>query len=162
MPGINAFTQQLNVTPGSTIDLWLALHFERCQWNAELGYDLWWRQQERVELCCFPTNIGIYDIAGDCARNPVTASTATICQGVTGTNVAVSDATFTFITCDDINLNSAATPKALSNTVYAALGYDGDLCDCPALVGVGGSYEFGSNSAALSNWTVWVKMGLSF
>lgn len=162
LPGINAFTQQLNVTPGSTVDWWLALHYQNCQWNVELGYDLWWRQQEHVELCCFPQNIGIYDIAGDSVRNPQTASKATICQAVSGPNAAPSDATFIKTTCSDINLHSAATPKALSNTMYAALGYDGDLCDCPAIAGLGISYEFGRNCAALDNWMLWVKAGLSF
>lgn len=164
LPGINAFTQRFKITPGSTIDWWIAAHYQQCQWNAELGYDLWWRQQERVTLCCLPQNIGIYDITGDCMRNPHTASNAMICQTVAGagTNVAPSDATFINITCADVNLNSAATPKAMSNTVYAAFGYDGDLCDCPALVGVGGSYEFGRHNGALSNWMVWVKMGLAF
>lgn len=162
LPGINAFTQQLNITPGSTIDWWLALHYQKCQYNIELGYDLWWRQQEHVELCCFPQNIGIYDIAGDCSRNPQTAHRATICETVTGANAASSDATFIKITCNDINLHSAATPKALSNTLYASFGYDGDLCDCPVIIGLGTSYEFGRNSAALDNWALWLKMGMSF
>jgi hypothetical protein len=164
LPGINAFTQQVKVTPRSTIDWWLAAHYQHCQWNIEMGYDLWWRQQERVSLCCFPQNIGIYDINGDCSRNPQTASRALICQTVAGagTNVAPSDATFVVVQCSDLNLNSGATPKTLSNTLYLAAGYDGDLCDCPALVGIGGSYEFGRNIVALDNWMIWIKMGLSF
>jgi hypothetical protein len=162
LPGINAFTQQVSITPGSTVDWWLALHYQKCQWNVELGYDLWWRQQEHVELCCFPQNIGIFDIAGNSIGDPHTASKALICQTASGVNAAPSDSEFVYLTCKDINLNSGGTPKALSNTLYCAVGYDGDISDCPAIIGLGLSYEFGRNSAALNNWALWVKTGLSF
>lgn len=162
LPGINAFTQEVSVTPRGVIDWWVALHYQKCQVNAELGYDLWWRQQERVELCCFPQNLGIYDMVGDCQQNPVSASCAQICQTVAGDNVAPSDTEFVELTCTDLNLNSGVTPRALSNTIYAALGYDGEVCEYPSLIGIGASYEFGSDCAALDNWMVWVKMGLAF
>ncbi len=162
LPGINIFTQDVRVTPGSTIDWWFAFHYQRCQWNVELGYDLWWRAKERVELCCFPCNFGIYDLAGDCNINPVSASCAAICQSLGGTNVPVSDDSFVAITCDDLNLNSGATPSALSNTLYVAIGYDGCLCDSPAFFGLGGSYEWGRNCDALDNWAVWIKLAMAY
>ncbi len=162
LPGINILTQDVFVTPGSTIDWWFALHYQRCQWNVELGYDFWWRAKERVELCKFPCNFGIYDLVGDCNINPVSASCAEICQSVTGSNVPASDESFVAITCNDLNLNSGATPGALSNTIYAAIGYDGCVCDSPALIGLGGSYEWGRDCDALDNWAVWVKLAMAF
>ena len=63
---------------------------------------------------------------------------------------------------NDLNLNSGATPSALSNTIYAAIGYDGCVCDSPALIGLGGSYEWGRDCDALDNWAVWVKLAMAF
>ncbi len=162
LPGINAFTQEVRATPRSVIDWWVALHYQWCQINVELGYDLWWRQKERIELCCFPQNIGIYDMVGDCNQNPVSASCAMICQSVSGDNTAPSDTEFVTLTCDDINLDSGATPRAISNTIYAALGYDGMVCTYPSLIGIGASYEFGHDCTALDNWMLWIKMGMAF
>lgn len=162
LPGINAFTQQFKVTPRSTIDWWIAAHWQKCQWNIELGYDLWWRAQERVRLCCFAQNIGVYNLAADGMPTQTTASKALICQSASGPNAVLPDDTFTKMRCRDINLNTASTPKALSNTLYAAFGYDGDFIRSPAVIGFGVSYEFGRNRAALNNCAVWFKAGLSF
>jgi hypothetical protein len=160
LPGINFLTQEVQVIPGSTIDWWLAIHYQQNQLNLELGYDFWWRREERIKLCeSFPSDWGIYDIAGDCNRNPVTASTAHICQSVVN-NVPSSDATFTALTATDLDLASGAAPRAISNTVYLAVAYNGYLCDSPAFIGFGGSYESGNQ--ILSNWALWIRCAVAF
>jgi len=161
-PAINICTQDVRVTPGSTVDWWLALHYQRCQWNVEFGYDFWWRQRELIECLRVPCNVGIYDLAGDCAINPVSASTASICQSLGGTNVPASDASFVPLQCANFNLNSGATPKAISNTLYLAFAYNGDLAGSLSLIGLGGSYEWGQKYGALDNWAVWVKLAMAF
>jgi hypothetical protein len=160
LPGINFLTQDVQVIPGSTIDWWLAIHYQHNQLNLELGYGLWWRSEESIKLCqTFPSSIGIYDIAGDCSGNPVTASTAHICQSVVN-NVPPSDATFVTITSADLDLASGAAPRAISNTLYLAVAYNGYLCDSPAFIGLGGSYEWGHQ--ALSNRAFWMRFGVAF
>jgi len=162
LPGINVFTQDVRVTPRSTVDWWLALHYQKCQLNVEVGYDFWWRAQELVQLCCFAQGLGIYDMVGSCAINAVSASNAEICQSVPSANQPSSDVSFVPLTCDDLNLNSGATPKTLSNTLYAAVGYDAEFGCSPAFIGAGASYEFGRDCTALSNWTVWFTCAFSY
>lgn len=160
LPGINFLTQEVQVTPGSTIDWWLAIHYQHNQLNVECGYDFWWRREESIKLCgSFPSSIGIYDIAGDCAGNPVTASTARIYQSVVN-NVPPSDPTFVALLPEDLNLASGAAPRAISNTLYLALAYNGYLCDSPAFIGLGTSYEWADQ--ALSNWALWMRFGVAF
>lgn len=168
-PGINLFSLKAKVQPGSTIDLWTALHWQCdcCSLNVEVGYDFWWRQKEKICIKnCLPTGFGIFDIAG-ASDVPQSASTANISQGPIGTNKAVSDATFVELETSDLNLNSAAHPHALSSTVYAAFGWSAFGWhayppDHPVLVDIGAQYEFAHNNAALSQWAVWMKLGLVF
>lgn len=163
MPGINFFTQEVRVNPRSQIDLWTALHYNYCEYNFEVGYNLWWRDSERVcikkPLC---PNIGIYDLVGDCNGNPVSASQARICQSVTGDNKAPSDATFVTLSNRDLNLLSGTAPRALTNTVYGALSYNSEVWCMPVMLGVVGSYEFARCDTAFEQWGVMVKTAMSF
>ena len=89
-------TVPAKVTPGSQIEYWLAVHYAYCQWNVELGYNLWWRAKDSITLLgSLPSNTGIYDLAGAVIHNPISASKANISQSAIGPNQAPSDATFT-------------------------------------------------------------------
>ena len=165
IPGINILTTDVNVTPRSEINFWTALHYERCSWDFELGYNLWWRQQEKVSLSQHPaiSSLGIFDLAGAGVLNAVSASTANISQGVGGTNPVVSDATFVPLSITNLNLHSAEHPRALTHKLYAAFDYRNCWCDKPVLLGVGGSYEFARPRAnALEQWAVFGKLGITF
>ncbi len=161
MNGVNLFTQDANVTPGSVVDWWFALHIQRGNWTTELGYDFWWRQAEKIKLCDLPENWGIYDLTQTCVDNPLTASDARICQSNVN-NVPTPDADFVTLSASDINCATGATPRAYSNTVYGALGYDGELCNMPILLGAGGMFEFGEKLRAPHNFAIWAKMGVAY
>lgn len=163
MPGINFFTQNVEVTPQSTAQLWLALHYEHCNWDVEVGYDFFWRQREKVDCpSCFPENIGIYQLA--CA-GPVctTASTAVISQGPAQ---ITADATFVTLSAKDLNLRSGAADKALSNKVYGIASWSGDACNCADWhVAFGGSYEFVNGDykcSTLPFWAVFGQIGFNY
>ena len=173
-PGINAMTRNVDVKPRGTVDAWLALHYQHCSFNFELGYDLWWRQREQI---CLPACSGacpinqfvIFDFNGCRCNTATSTSTATISQGVPNTpglpaltNAPVSDATITPITDSKFNLDSAATPRALSSTVYGSIGYNIDWFTYGMMMGFGASYEIGHRHAALSQWGVWFKTDISF
>lgn len=42
--------QKFKVTPGGVINFWLAMHYQHFSWNIELGYNLWWKDHEKVCL----------------------------------------------------------------------------------------------------------------
>lgn len=168
-PGINLFSLKAKVQPGSTIDLWTALHWQCtcCSLNVEIGYDFWWRQKEKVRIKkCLKSGFGIFDIAG-ASDVPQSASKANISQGPIGANKAPSDASFVELETCDLNRDSAAHPNAFSSTIYAAFGWaafgwHAYPPDHPVLVDVGAQYEIAHNNAALSQWAVWMKLGIVF
>lgn len=164
MPGVNFFTQPVDVTPRSTAQAWLALHYAHCDYNVEIGYNFFWRQQEKLNNCnsCFTNTIGIYQL-GCPGQNCTTASTATIAQGP---NQIVADATFVTLTQNDLNLNSAAAGSALSNKFYIAAEINRCAYDClDWFAAVGGSYEFVTGNykcTTLPVGAVFAKFGLIF
>jgi len=66
-----------------------------------------------------------------------------------------------FLKCSDLNTCVAETPSQVSNKLFAGLGYVFKKWDNPLMLGLGGSYEW-ANSAAISGWAVWGKIGIGF
>jgi len=167
-PAINFLTQPTNVTPKSRINWWTALHHDTGRFQTEVGYNLWWKQQEQVCLArCsqLPANIGIADITGFATNAGffTSASTATISEGVLAPNAAPSDSVFTPLTLSDLNLNSGREDRELTNKIYAAFGYDISRCGKKSLlVGLGTSYEFACRNNAIEQWGVWGNITFKF
>ena len=186
LPGINFFTQRVEVNPRNMFEVWAAASFNYCNFHFEVGYDFWYRSKEKISLADEDLGVGIYDIA----YNPLTTcqiseSCAKICQSVpTLPGAPTSDLVFVTvknsnainkgtvladgsscasIPCSYLNLNSAGNPRALSSTVYGAISYDCCLCcEYPVMIGIGGQYEFAHRKSALSQYGVWLKSAISF
>jgi len=163
LPGVNFFTQNVSVTPRSTIQWWLALNLEYCAWDFEVGYNLFWRQREKIGCVnSFCTDIGIYNI------NPQTSIRTTLSNATIATapGEIPSDATFVPLTKADLNISSAEAGRALTNKFYGALSWNGDVCGCiDWMAGFGASYEFVNGSSqcnALPFWAVFGKGGVAF
>ncbi len=164
-PGVNYFNECVNVTPGSTLELWTALHYYYCEFNFEVGYNLFWRQCEKVCLpCAKDLGVGIWDMAGDCSGDPTSSSEANISTTVTGagTNVAASDPNFVTLTTADFNLISGSAPQALSNELYGAVSYNSEVWCMPVMLGLVGSYEFAQCNSTVEQWGAYVKGAVSF
>ena len=166
LSGINYFTKYAKVTPQSTIDLWLAAHYTVCDWDVEFGYSLWWRQREKLALkCCNTTSLGlgVFDMGAVCSQIITSANGATIADSIANGSV-LSNGLFQTLTTADLNLCSAIQPSALSNKIYLAGAWHHDsFCNNhPLLVGLGTSYEFGSKCNALSQFAVWLNVGIDF
>lgn len=162
-PGINLFSGKAKVTPQSTIDIWTALHWQYDSCAFELGYDFWWRQQEKVCFNCdIEEGFGIFDLAGMNGA-PQSASKANISECATGSNQAPSDPTFVTLKTSDLDIDSAAHPSASSSTLYAAVSWQTEPRELPPLLlGIGGQYEFAHDIDALEQWAIWIKLGIIF
>jgi hypothetical protein len=157
----NITTSRVKVAPRSTIQWWVGLNYEYCNWDFEVGYNLFWRQKERFKGDCIPlpTTVGIYNLNG-CGISSVTASNATM------TDSGTADAVFVGIPSSAINVDSGLAGRVLSNKVYGALSWTGCACDCfEWMAGFGASYEFVSKHDrcnALQNWAVFGKWAVGF
>lgn len=158
----NSFALTAQVTPRNSFDLYLALNVKHLTWEFEAGYDLWFRNSEKIKLAKntnLANNLGMADLPGIIALNPQSASTANISQGVvSGINQIVSDPSFVTITKEDLNLSSGAAPQAFSNTIYGSVGY----CYAQVLIGLNGSYEVGSNPNSPSIFAAWLNFDFNF
>jgi len=66
------------------------------------------------------------------------------------------------VKASQINLESATSPSAITQTPYASVGYAWENCDYPSQFSVGGSYTFNGSNAAHTQWLVWGKFDLQF
>jgi hypothetical protein len=160
-PAANATTSLVKIKPRSTIQWWLGFNYEYCDWDFEVGYNLFWREKERLSQPCvqLPTTIGVYNLS-DCGASQVTASNATIFSPGT------PDIAFVPLTPSNINIDSGLARRLLTNKVYAALSWTGCACNCfEWMAGFGGSYEFVTKHdkcAAPASWAVFSKWAVGF
>ena len=169
-PAIDFFTFTTKVNPGNSFDLYLSAYWDTWTgWHAELGYDLWIRQAEKVALVDptlpFPA-VAIADLPGIAIGiSPTSASTATISQGNRGpgySNQIISDAFFTPIQVTDFNLASGAAPLSISNSIYGSVGYTKEMVHHLVRTGIGFAYERGHGINVPNNVSLWLTFNMMF
>lgn len=172
-PGINVFTQQVDVTPGFQYNITSSLIFTSCRgFQAEGGYNFFAHRAECVKLACpWVPGPALKHYNGNGLTNPV--------RGISGTlllegafdpqpnpypaEYSLNNYEKNMIQESDLDLTSASTPCVLSHTLYGSLGYRWDDREYPLMTNFGGSYEFSNaNNASLERWTLWAKFGVSF
>ena len=189
-PGINVFTQELKVKPRFSHDINLGLVYNTCCFQGEVGWNFWARQAELVELkdpwltgnnapsipdCCNPSTVNrarnirenftavcLSSADADCSLVCQNANPDGTCTLIVPWQSATSTETYAPVTEQDLNLNSAAHPGAMSHTIYGSLGYKWDHWCYPPFVGIGGSYELTGENTALNRWMLWAKTGFSY
>lgn len=93
------------------------------------------------------------------------ASTITYAPGVAANSQTRTSKDPIFVKADDIDMSK--TPSAMSHKLFGHISYNWDDCeDWIPFLGVGGEIEwagkYDSNYAAVSQWGVWIKGGISF
>lgn len=170
-PGINAFTQEVNVWPRSSFNANTSFVYKQNDgFIAEAGYSTYYRQEEEVKLACpWLENIYIVGIDETDTSKFATESNATMrrylpSQGITIDilNGDPNTPNIIRVTEDDLDLRSAAHPCTISHAIWGAMGYQWDDLYIPFLLSGGGSYEFSTENLALHRWTMWLKGVLSF
>lgn len=180
-PGINVFTQDVQVTPGLTTDINTAFVFTWRKFQAEFGYNFLAKRAEKVELeCPWQTGPALKHYLGDGQTNPIRTingspyyeqlvSSITLPATLPPTPdfliIPISAANYemSLIQETDIDLNSAATPAIFANTLYATLGFHCYEREYPLFGNIGASYTFSKNNDALPRrWVIWAKFGVSY
>lgn len=175
LPGINFFTQSINIKPRSSINFWTALHIQHCDNDIEFGYNFWWRQKEssdgfknfptctQVATLCGP-NVVIYDIAGTPGTR-TSESDATIKAAEPGPGSAFSDPTPVLVTANDFAESSYLIPNVFISTLYASFGREYTTLynyDFPTLISGGAYYDFNHHHSGFSGVGLWLKSSLLF
>lgn len=166
-PGINVFTQRVNVKPDFSYNASTVLLLANdCGFEIEVGYNLYARHAECVELVCdWPQGND-----APALKAAIGSGTTLPVRNITGntlleciTPVPFADYTDSVIQLSDLDLESAAHPSYLSYLVHGALGYRWDNIAHPVHINAGGSYEFAERDfAVLNRWVAWGKLGVAF
>ncbi len=168
-PGINVFTQPVNVWPRSSFNANSSFVYNHNDgFVAEAGYSTYYRQEEEVKLACsFPDNVYIVGIDETDTSIFATESNATMrrylqSQGILIDKTSAGEPNIIRVSEDDLDMRSASHPCTISHAIWGAMGYQWDDITFPLLFSGGGSYEFSTENLALHRWTLWVKAILSF
>lgn len=180
-PGINFFTKSVNVSHGAIGDFNLAGVYTMSHFQGELGYHCYARDKEDLSLAtCWQAVPGLGAIWYSnnsfltTSNTRVTRSSATINNYEIGMNdvkefKATNTSTeqkdndaFKAIARDQLDLESAAHPAIIVNTLYMSLGYAWYDATYPVLINLAGAYEFGRGNAVMDRWKLWGKLGVSF
>ncbi len=161
--GINLLTKCVEVHPRFSTVGNTAFVYSNCHFRAEVGHSFFFRQAEKVclnkwnEAPVFKAQEGLGSI--NLAR---TIKQAFACADIDHANYTATPANFRTIQRSDLDLDSAAHPATVSNTLYGTIGYEWEDYCYPMFVTLGGSYEWSHVNAALSRWTAWGKFGFSY
>lgn len=168
-PGVNVFTQEVKVDPGTARTYQSALIFNNESFQGELGYTFYARPAECVELTCeFPQGIAfkaINGLAGFVNRVQQIgnvfedANSFNVAANISSEPTAYEDRT---VGIGDLDFNSAAHPAMLTYIIYASMGNRWDDREYPLFIGGGGSYEFSKDNTGMTRWLLWAKVGFSF
>lgn len=165
LPLANVLTQDMRVKPGSQFDGIANLSFHNKNWVFDLGYNFFYKEKENVSLRN-PWINDKYAMAG-IAYDTATAfdtiyyaanthATVVDATGLTSgtSNVAIQE--------NDLDFNSVRTPSTTTHKIYGGIGYHFNKYKHPTMLGIGGSYEFADNNAALEGWALWAKGAIRF
>lgn len=163
--GINYMTGCFKVKPHYYGQFNTAFLFDRQFYHsditAELGYNLYARQAESVELVNSRrlNNVAIKAIQG----KGRTTEARNIDQNFLRSYVPF-DSNYLTISKRTIDLESASHPAVVSHTVYTTVGVTGEYRYGTLTTAVGGSYEFSQHRVnnSLNRWTAWGKFIATF
>ncbi len=165
IPAVNILTPLgVNVTPGSQFDGILALAYNNGGFSADLGYNMYYREDEDLSL----KHSLPHDTFGVAARDWLTADEydyeTPIEFDVTGIDRNPSSPLLegNWLTNDSIDIEKAETPSQFTNGIYGGLGYHFKKWKDPLLLGVGGKYDWANENSIPNYWMVWGKLSLSF
>jgi hypothetical protein len=152
-PAANILTRNVDVEPGSQLDAIVSLSYINGGFVFDLGYNFFWKDTECVTL---KDDIFTYDSVGNLVS--VLHENYVLTGDVLAEQYMVAGR---FLTVDDIDPCSAATPSQMTHKVYAGIGYVFNSGEYPVQLCLAGHYEFASDDG-IENWGIWGKFGIGF
>lgn len=179
-PAANIITQNCKVTPGSQLEGLANFAYNNGGFTFDLGYNMFWREKESVKIKHLDLDANTYGVANRALPASTNVMPAQTYYGNEGTITtaanfglktkhfdeghAAADVLTTAYWLGEANLDThaATTPSVFTNKIYTGIGYSFKEWDTPLMMGLGGSYEFGSKNSAPDFWSVSGKLGVAF
>lgn len=163
IPAVNILTRTCRVRPFNMVDMTTGFRYERCNFEAEIGFDLWARGREDIKLKeCFLSEYGIAGVGFiDGSGLPATASESTISYLAPNDVDPISAAQiFVPITENDLELNSGGARGAINFRFHFAGGYTSYGPNALCFLGVGAFIEIPNYNTDLKRYGIWAKIGI--
>ena len=157
----NISTLNCKVTPRSTLNNFINISYLYKNYNFKLGYNFWWRNSEKLKL---KDNIEkIYAITGMDIDADGSISLDKYYNKATIKDDAANNPADNFLalTNNDLNLSSGRITSAFSNKFYANFGFNGNFSDKKYWLNTGFAYEIAGKNSSLTNWELFLQLGLS-
>jgi hypothetical protein len=160
--GPNVLALTCKVRNDLHVDAAVLFDYYRCGFTLDTGYNVWSRSKDKIcDIEAIPANTFALQGQTTGSNGPTalnTGSTAKI-NGTGGT----ADLTNVYISNDQLFIDSAAHPRAISHKFFAHASYAWENCDYTPFLGIGGEAEFsGNKNFALDQWGIWIKAGFAF
>lgn len=169
-PGINVFTQEVNVTPQGQIRFNQALVLEAGAFKVEAGWNTFIRQDELVTLVNeWQDNTVVYADASNSLYSLYNANRTIYNDAYQSSPVADTTANASLaryeaaaVQASDLNLSgSAASWSLMTNTPYLVAGY-GFGEDHSSILSIGGSFEYSASNDYMNTWMLFGKFSFTF
>ena len=156
--GPNVLTRNVKVNNDAHGEAVVMFDYQNCGFTFDAGYNLWGRTGDNLKITEeIPANT--FGVQGD---TPTTNNDTQSKADIKG-NFGATETTPVFISTEDLDIESAKHPGAVSHKVFGHLAYTWENCDYLPFLGLGGEVEFsGRNNRAFDQWGVWVKGGFTF
>lgn len=149
-PLANVLTREVYVRPGFNSQANIILSYTYKKLICNFGYNLFTKASESVSIKSWSE-----DTYGAASYD----YNATQAFDGTDSNKCLHAM---YITQSMLNCSEAVSPAALTHAIHCSFGFLFDNSFKPLLIGIGGSYEFARENSAASQYTLWLKAGLSF
>ncbi|MGE0207212.1 MAG: hypothetical protein AB7R69_05185 [Candidatus Babeliales bacterium] len=161
---INEFSPKVEVRPRFNADVNLGFLYTRCNLELEAGYNVWFRQSEKVSAKEFNTEAAFAAVpAGITIANRINRA-ITIGENFDSAFInVINQATYEAnrIYNSNMNFGIASHPTTIAHTIYSSIGGRWDHLCFPVASGIGASYSFSSNGSTLNKWMLWGKLAVS-
>ncbi|MGE0206480.1 MAG: hypothetical protein AB7R69_01380 [Candidatus Babeliales bacterium] len=138
--------------------------YQNCGFTFDVGYDIWGRTKDKITITeTIPANT--FGVQGTTLTgNPVVIGSTDMTQSqATIANPNNGPIDKVFITTEDLNIESAEHPGAVSHKIFTHIAYTWENCDYLPFIGIGGEVEFsGRENRAFDQWGIWIKGGFTF
>jgi hypothetical protein len=176
VPGINVFTRPMKIRPRGSAQVNAATWYQNGDWDLEFGFNSFYKQSEDGILeKRWEEGPAIAGVNGNLSDSQPAESMdlasmriwnySLISKDVLYGKLAIdsdnNSPQFKAIKEDDLNIQSALHPANLSTAVYAAVAYTWAKHRYLPFAGIGSSYIFTADNAAMTRWSFWAKAGIS-
>lgn len=156
--GINYFTVDGTVTPGSQVNAYLRYAHTVDKLRVEIGYNFFFKQKEKIsDLVDFANEFGIRDLYAMNHRTLNTANIKTQMVAALNSNTYSQDPGEA-IAKTDLDLDSGAALTQMVSSLAARLEYVGES----ARFGIGGSVDGAHTRSSYAAWNLWANVGVLF